>query len=239
LEETLHSLFPDTSIVRLDTDVATKKWQSRDILDDFGAGKYQILLGTQMVAKGHHFPNVSLVGIISADIGLSLPDFRASERVEQLLTQAAGRAGRSSKKGDTGHVIIQSFAPENPLLGYLKGGNYLGFLEDELKVRLSLDYPPYKRLVLLVASSPYAHRAADGAERLRDEILSRIADKNMGILGPAESPIFKRGKLYRYQLLLKLALDQEPAELLWGLNDFMRRSKGLYIRVDIDPVSFM
>jgi primosomal protein N' (replication factor Y) len=239
LEETLRAILPNVKTVRLDTDVATRKWESRNILDNFGKGKYQILIGTQMVAKGHHFPRVSLVGVVGADIGLSLPDFRASERVLQLLTQAAGRSGRSARKGDPGLVIIQTFSPESPIFEYLRSNNFLGFLDDELLIRKQLGYPPYKRLVLIIFSSAYSHRARDGAERFRDEIAAIAADNEVDILGPVESPIFKRGKVYRYQIMLKIPLTIETTELLQGTNDFIKRSRGLSIRIDIDPVSFM
>jgi primosomal protein N' (replication factor Y) (superfamily II helicase) len=237
LEETLMKILPKSKVVRLDTDVAVGKWKTRDILDDFGKGKYQILLGTQMVAKGHHFPRVTMVGVISSDIGLSLPDFRATERVLALLTQAAGRAGRSSKKGDSGLVMIQTFSPENPVYGYLKSNNFLGFLEDELKIRQSLGYPPYKRLALVVISSTDTLRAQIGANDIKAEL--RVGREEIEVLGPVESPIFKRGKLYRYQLLIKFPPELAPAELLSGVSDFMKRSKGVFVRIDVDPVSFM
>ncbi|HBC45592.1 MAG TPA: primosomal protein N' [candidate division Zixibacteria bacterium] len=237
LEETLLKILPKSKVIRLDTDVASGKWKTRDILDDFGDGKYQILLGTQMVAKGHHFPKVTMVGVISSDIGLSLPDFRASERVLQLLTQAAGRAGRSSKKGDPGLVMIQTFSPDNQIYNYLKSNNFLGFLDDELIVRHSLGYPPYKRLALIVISSTDPVRAQEGANDIKAELGEGKDD--IELLGPVESPIYKRGKLFRYQLLLKFPVSLEPPELLGGVNDFMKRSKGLYVRIDVDPVSFM
>jgi primosomal protein N' (replication factor Y) (superfamily II helicase) len=239
LEETLERIFPSGKSIRLDTDVATRKWQSRDILEAFAAGKFQILFGTQMVAKGHHFPRVTLVGIISADIGLSLPDFRASERVLQLLTQAAGRAGRSSKNVDSGMVLVQTFSPDNPIFGYLKANDYPTFLENELKIRASLGYPPFKRLVLIIISSPGAAKALDGAGSIKDELVQKGTDNIIEVLGPVESPIFKRGKIYRYQLLLKISPQIEPAELLEGINDFMKRFRGLGLRIDVDPVSFM
>ncbi len=237
LEETLLKLLPKSKVVRLDTDVAGGRWKTRDILDAFGQGKYQILLGTQMVAKGHHFPKVTMVGVISADIGLSLPDFRATERVLALLTQAAGRAGRSSKKGDPGTVMIQTFSPDNSVFGYLKSNNFLGFLEDELKSRKGLGYPPYKRLALIVVSSRDSLKARIGANELKNEI--GIGKDDIELLGPVESPIFKRGKLFRYQLLIKFPLEIDPSELLGFTNDFMKRSGKLGIRVDVDPVTFM
>jgi primosomal protein N' (replication factor Y) (superfamily II helicase) len=237
LEETLLKILPKSKVIRLDTDVASGKWKTRDILDDFGKGKYQILLGTQMVAKGHHFPRVTMVGVISSDIGLSLPDFRATERVLALLTQAAGRAGRSSKKGDSGLVMIQTFSPDNPVYEYLKSNNFLGFLDDELKIRQSLGYPPYKRLALVVISSVDTLRAQIAANEFKAEL--GVGRDDIEVLGPVESPIFKRGKLYRYQLLIKFPPKMAPSELLGGVSDFMKRSKGLFVRIDVDPVSFM
>ena len=239
LEETIKHLFPAGRAVRLDTDVAAGKWEARDVLDEFGRGKYQILFGTQMVAKGHHFPRVGLVGVISADIGLSLPDFRATERVMQLLTQAAGRAGRSSKRADPGYVMIQTFSPDNPIFDYLKSSDYLKFLEDELNIRRALGYPPFRRLILVAASSTEPARARQGVKDIRDELLPQTAENKMEILGPVESPIFKRGKLYRYQLLFKVPPELEPADLLGEVAEFSKKRKGISVRIDVDPVTFM
>lgn len=239
LEETLDKILPGVKTVRLDTDVITKKWESRDILDDFGRGKYQALLGTQMVAKGHHFPRVGFVGVISADIGLSLPDFRASERVLQLLTQAAGRAGRSTKKNEAGIVMVQTFSADNPIFEYLKSSNYLGFIEKEMEIRQALGYPPFKRLILLVVSWPNADRAREAASVLRDELCRQLADKSVEVLGPVESPIFKIGKMNRYQILLKVPQGYQPKELMGPINDFTVKFKGGSLKVDVDPVSFM
>jgi len=239
LEETLKRILPAAKAVRLDTDAVRGKWESRDILDDFGKGRYNILLGTQMVAKGHHFPRVGLVGVINAEIGLSLPDFRATERVLQLLTQAAGRAGRSSSKKEQGLVMIQTIWPENPIFDYLKANDFPGFLEDELKIREALRYPPFGRLILLVVSSTKASESERTAAALKSEIVLHAADRNIEVLGPVESPIFKRGKFYRHQLLLKVPLEFEQLELLRSAGDFIKRSKGVGLRIDVDPVSFM
>jgi primosomal protein N' (replication factor Y) len=239
LEETIKHLLPKGKAIRLDTDVAAGKWEARNILDEFGRGKYQILFGTQMVAKGHHFPRVGLVGIISADIGLSLPDFRATERVIQLLTQAAGRAGRSSKRSDPGYVMIQTFAPDNPIFKYLNANDYPSFIEDELKVREALGYPPFRRLILIVVSSTDRGKSHAATSKIKDELSSESAEYKIEMLGPAESPFFKRGKLYRHQLLLKVPPDRVPTELLNQLYGYSRRSKGISIRIDVDPVDFM
>jgi primosomal protein N' (replication factor Y) len=238
LEETIKHLFPDRKAVRLDTDVASGKWRARDVLDEFGRGKYQILFGTQMVAKGHHFPRVGLVGVISSDIGLSLPDFRATERVLQLLTQAAGRAGRSSKRGDPGFVMIQTFSPDNPIFNYLKSGDYLRFIEDELLVRQALGYPPFRQLALIVVSASEPPRAKTAAIRVKDELSREAAENKIEVLGPVESPLFKRGKLYRYQLLLKIPPYFEAKALLGGIEISMKQARGISVRIDVDPVTF-
>ncbi len=238
LEETLKKILPSARTVRLDSDVASSKWESRDILDDFGQGKYQILLGTQMVAKGHHFPRVSLVAIINADIGLSLPDFRASERVLQLLTQASGRAGRSMGKGDPGAVVVQCFSSDDPVFGYLTADNYTGFLENEAKIRSALGYPPFKRLAQIMVSSSNSTRASNVASSLKDELLSNIVDTGIGILGPAQASIFKRGNQYRYQLLMKIDLGLNPNLIFKKMDNYINSLKGVTVRIDIDPVSF-
>ena len=239
LEETLKSLFPLARISRLDSDVVSGRWKSRDILDDFGKGEIDILLGTQMVAKGHHFPAVGFVGVIGADVGLSLPDFRASERVLQLLTQAAGRAGRSSKKSERGLVIIQTFSPQNMIFHHLLKDDYTGFLKRELDLRKELDYPPFSRLISIIISSVDSSKAARGANFIKEEIERKYEKELTEILGPAKASIFKRGKEYRYQVLLKIPADYEHGRIADSLNALARDMRGVAVRIDIDPFSFV
>jgi primosomal protein N' (replication factor Y) len=239
LEETLRQLFPGATIRRLDSDVALRKWKSRDILDEFGRGGFRILIGTQMVAKGHHFPAVGFVAIIGADIGLSLPDFRATERVLQLLVQASGRAGRSGKKSASGTVMVQTFAPQAIIFKYLKAHDYTGFLESEIKVREAMGYPPFKKLIQAIVSSNSPSKASRGAKSLKEDIKDISVDKHIEVLGPAQSPIFKRGKHYRFQILLKIALEDEPEDLLRVLNEAARRARGFSVKIDVDPLTFV
>jgi primosomal protein N' (replication factor Y) len=239
LEERLRDLFPRISMERLDSDISVRRNESQRILERFGAGEFQILLGTQMVAKGHHFPRVGLTAVIGADVGISLPDFRASEKVLQLLIQAAGRAGRSIMKNDPGFVIVQTFSPENPIFEFLKKEDYTGFLESELEIRRELGYPPFKRIMLIVISYKDKKTAKSGAVRLKDQIARIAAENEIGVLGPAEAPIFKRGKLYRYQLLLKAEPHLEPAPVFESIYKFARESKGLNVNIDVDPTSFL
>jgi primosomal protein N' (replication factor Y) len=240
LEETLKELFPRKRIRRLDSDSATGKWEARDILDEFGRGKIDILLGTQMVAKGHHFPAVELVGVIGADVGMSLPDFRATERVMQLLTQAAGRAGRSSsRKSERGLVMIQTFSPDASIYHFLIKDDYIGFIDEELKLRKSLNYPPFARLMLLLISAANQSRACSTAEKAREIIAAERREGMKEILGPAKSAIFRKGKQFRYQLLLKMEPDFDYGDMVKRINDLARRSRGVSLKFDIDPVNFL
>ncbi|UCE66085.1 MAG: primosomal protein N' [Candidatus Zixiibacteriota bacterium] len=239
LEETLKTIFPRTDMERLDSDIASKRRESQKILERFGGGDFQILLGTQMVAKGHHFPGVGLSAVIGADIGISLPDFRASEKVLQLLIQAAGRAGRSFIKKDPGLVMVQTFSPDNPIFKYLQKEDYTGFLESELKIREELEYPPFKRIILIIVSSKDKTKAKNGALRLKDHIAGIIIEKKIKTLGPAEAPVFKRGKLYRYQFLLKTDIHSEPDTVFESINKFAKKTKGITVTLDVDPMNFL
>jgi primosomal protein N' (replication factor Y) len=239
LEETLSELLPKARIRRLDSDVASGRWRSRDILDDFGRGKFDILLGTQMVAKGHHFPSVEFVAVIGADTGLSLPDFRASERVLQLLIQAAGRAGRSGTGNGQGLVMVQTYSPGTGIFQALKEHDYMGFLEDEIQTREKLYYPPFSRLVQVVVSSSQSAKALKVAGGIKDDSERISADMDIVILGPARSPLFRRGKQYRYQLLYKVRPDAKTDKLLDCLNGIAREARGYSVRIDVDPVGFI
>ncbi|UCC80317.1 MAG: primosomal protein N' [Candidatus Zixiibacteriota bacterium] len=239
LEETLNNLFPKIRMERLDSDVASKRRQSQNVLESFGRGDFQVLLGTQMVAKGHHFPGVGLSAVIGADIGISLPDFRASEKVLQLLIQAAGRAGRSAIKKDPGLVMAQTFSPDNPIFEYLKDEDYTGFLESELKIREELAYPPFNRIVLVIVSSKDKMKAKNGASGLKNQMAEIIAEKEIRALGPAEAPIFRRGNMYRYQLLLKTDILMEPGIVLKSINRFAKETKGITVTIDVDPMNFL
>lgn len=239
LEETLRNMFSETDMERLDSDVASKRRESQKVLESFGRGDFQVLLGTQMVAKGHHFPGVGLSAVIGADVGISLPDFRASEKVLQLLIQAAGRAGRSGTRKDPGLVMAQTFSLDNPIFEYLKDEDYTGFLESEIKIRRELDYPPFTRIILVVVSSKEKMKAKSGAMILKDQMAEIIAEKGIRALGPAEAPIFRRGNMYRYQFLLKTDLRMEPGIVFRSINRFAQETKGITVTFDVDPMNFL
>jgi primosomal protein N' (replication factor Y) len=180
VEETLAKLFPQARIKRMDADTMKRKDDYRKVLGDFRTGKTDILVGTQMIAKGLHFPNVTLVGIIYADLALHQPDFRAGERTFQLLTQVAGRAGRGDVEGE---VFVQAFAPFHPAIQYARRHDFAGFYEQELEFREQLKYPPFSRVALLTLKSRNEEKVKFSADHLKREL-----DKAMGS-APASSAV--------------------------------------------------
>ena len=168
VEATLAKLFPQARTVRMDSDVLKRKEDYRRILGDFRVGKIDILVGTQMIAKGLHFPNVTLVGIIYADLALHQPDFRAGERTFQLLTQVAGRAGRGDIEGE---VFVQAFTPFHPAIQFARRHDFEGFYEQEMEFREQLKYPPVE---------PHRHADAQGPQRGEGEVLRRLPEARAG-----------------------------------------------------------
>ena len=167
VEDTLRKLFPEARVSRMDSDTLKRKEDYRRILGDFRTGKIDLLIGTQMIAKGLHFPNVTLVGIIHADLSLHIPDFRAGERTFQLLTQVAGRAGRGDVEGE---VIVQAFTPFHPAIQYARRHDFLGFYDQEIEFREQLKYPPCSRIALLLLKGRNEEKVALSADHLRTEL---------------------------------------------------------------------
>lgn len=242
VEQEIMRLFPEARVVRMDLDTTSKKFSHDTILKNFGAGKYNILLGTQMVAKGLDFENVTLVGVISADTSLMFPDFRASERTFQLLTQVAGRAGR---KNITGEVFIQTYSPDNMSLKFSKEHNFKGFFFQEIPVRKELNYPPFGRLVYILFRGEDAEQVRYGAEHFVQQL---ALPKQVGkILGPIPSPISKIQKQYRWQLIIKCDKQADPASqllreiLIRALKKFKssKHARAVKILIDIDPISLL
>lgn len=234
VEETLGKLFPDATTVRMDSDALKRKDEYRRILSDFRVGKIDILLGTQMIAKGLHFPNVTLVGIIYADLALHQPDFRAGERTFQLLTQVAGRAGRGDVEGE---VFVQAFTPFHPSIQFARRHDFVGFYEQELEFREQLKYPPVSRVALLTLKGRNEEKVKFSAEHLRREIDKELAGfKDLIVAGPAPAPLQRAETYYRFQIMLRAprmsALSRRLAELVHAqvLPEDVR------LVVDIDPV---
>jgi len=206
VEEDLTRLFPDARVVRMDMDSTTRKGAHDRILRSFGAGEADILLGTQMVAKGLDFPRVTLVGVISADTQMLLPDFRASERTFQLLTQVAGRAGRSVLKGE---VLIQTHQPGHYTLVHVLDNDFTAFYEEELRSRRELSYPPFSRLVLVETRGEHEDHVRVDSERFARAL--REAGVRGTLLGPAPAVIGRIDRKYRWHLILKCLKEEDPS----------------------------
>jgi primosomal protein N' (replication factor Y) len=234
------ALFPRARIARLDSDTASEKGAYERILSDLNEQNIDILIGTQMIAKGHDFPQITLVGIVSADISLNIPDFRASERTFQLLTQVSGRGGR----GDTpGRVIVQTLNPSNYAIVKAKNYDYEGFYQKELEARNVLKYPPFSRMINLRISSNDEKKARQMAQKLaltaREQLKKLNADKVVTLIGPAESPLKKIKGKYRWQLLLKGIDTGKLRELAESIITAAGKRIALNMKIDIDPFNFM
>ncbi|MBW4440717.1 MAG: primosomal protein N' [Plectolyngbya sp. WJT66-NPBG17] len=226
----LSKLFPELKTIRFDSDTTRAKGAHRALLDQFAHGDADLLVGTQMLTKGIDLPQVTLVGIISADGLLNLADFRASERAFQTLVQVAGRAGRGTEPG---RVILQTYAPENPVIQAVKRQQYEPFVESELEQRFLLTYPPYGRLVLLRFSGLNANTVQNAAETIADLLLQ--SSESYQILGPAPATILRIAQRYRWQILLKLTNDQIPD--ITELRSHCPSTVSLTI--DVDPMNLM
>jgi len=234
VEETLAKLFPDARIKRMDSDALKKKDDFRRILADFRVGKLDILLGTQMIAKGLHFPNVTLVGIIYADLSLHQSDFRAGERTFQLLTQVAGRAGRGDVEGE---VFVQAFTPFHPAIQCARRHDFLSFYEQELEFRQQLKYPPFGRIALLTLKGRNEEKVKFSATHLKREVDKLVADmKDVIVAGPAPAPLLRAETFYRYQLMLRLKQMSVLSLRLAQLEQTLVLPEDVTLSVDIDPV---
>lgn len=233
----LAEAFPQARILRMDVDTTRKKGSHEQILKEFGEGRADILLGTQMIAKGLDFPNVTLVGVLNADTALNLPDFRSSERTFQLLTQVAGRAGRAEKEG---HVIIQSYNPKHYAITFAKNQDYEGFYAYEMSIRKQLAYPPYYFTVGLTLSHKIEAEVVKKSYEVLNMIRSGLSDK-VQILGPTPKPIARTHNLYHYQLMIKYRFEEHLQEVLNQILDWTQEkdNKDLRLSIDHEPQSFM
>ena len=235
VEAALEKGFPSARVKRMDSDTLKRKEDYRRILGDFRTGKIDILVGTQMIAKGLHFPNVTLVGIIHADLSLHIPDFRAGERTFQLLTQVAGRAGRGEVEGE---VYVQSFTPFHPAIQYARRHDYVGFYEQEIEFRQQLNYPPVGRVALLTLRGRSEDRVKFVADHLRRE-MNTVA-KELGevvVAGPAPAPLLRAENFYRYQIMLRTSRMPQLSRKLSALRETFQIPEDLRLVIDIDPMS--
>jgi primosomal protein N' (replication factor Y) len=236
VEEHLHEAFPRARIARLDRDAARGKKQYEAILSAFRERSFDILVGTQMIAKGHDIPNVTLVGVVSADQGLGLPDFRAAERTFQLLTQVAGRAGRGDLPG---LVLVQTLEPDHYTIRFSQAHNYSGFYEKELNFRRAMHYPPFAALANVLIRS----EKLDDALRLSAALGEYLKKppSTIRVLGPAAASLVRLKSEYRYQFLIKSSSRRDLAQLLKGARHFVEESKwpATALAIDVDPLTLM
>ena len=237
LEERLRKEFPGARIARVDRDTARTKQQYQETLGAFAGGALDILVGTQMLAKGHDFQRVTLVGVVSADSSLSLPDFRAAERTFQLLTQVAGRAGRGELPG---RVLIQTFYPEHYAIQDAVRQDYLSFYERELNFRRLMGYSPFSSLANVIVRDKNLENAIRWSRRL-SEYFSPHDGKGVRVLGPASAPLARLKKEHRYQFLLKSPKRSQLTKLLSGALSFCDANAipQTAVLVDMDPLSLL
>jgi primosomal protein N' (replication factor Y) (superfamily II helicase) len=235
VEETLAKLFPRARVRRMDSDTMKRKDDYRKTLGDFRTGKIDILVGTQMIAKGLHFPNVTLVGIIHADSALHQPDFRAGERTFQLLTQVSGRAGRGDVEGE---VFVQAFAPFHPSIQYARRHDFGGFYEQEIEFREQLKYPPITRVALLTLKGRNEDKVKFSAEHLKRLLEKDLSEfKDLVLAGPAPAPLLKAESFYRYQIMLRTRGMSKLSQTLAKIIPLPTLPEDVTLTVDIDPVN--
>jgi primosomal protein N' (replication factor Y) len=267
VEDILGKLFPHARIKRMDADVMKRKDDYRRVLGEFRHGKIDILIGTQMIAKGLHFPNVTLVGIIYADLALHQPDFRAGERTFQLLTQVAGRAGRGDIEGE---VFVQAFTPFHPAIQYARRHDFAGFYGQELEFREQLKYPPFSRVALLTLKGRNEDKVKFSAEHLKRQLETKLKQPSSGgasvradlfgdcgdgspgvphlqeikgslkdliISGPAPAPLLRAENHYRYQIMLRTRAMSRLSQSLAKIVETLTLPDDVMLAVDVDPVN--
>jgi primosomal protein N' (replication factor Y) len=236
--------FPSKVTQRMDSDTTKRPGSHRQFLDAFRDGNIDILLGTQMIAKGLDFPNVTLVGVINADVGLHLPDFRSGERTFQLLAQVSGRTGRGDQGG---RVLIQTFTPEHPCIGLAAKHDFLKFAELELAQRKAHQYPPYQRLVRLIIRSLKEEAASRFADQMADLFKASLklpqhqppTAAGIRLLGPAEAPVFRLNNYFRFHFQLQSASAALLHQVLRDVLALARPPHDVEYQVDVDPSNMM
>jgi primosomal protein N' (replication factor Y) len=239
LEQEIRNLFPQARVGRMDRDTTSRRRSHQQILKGLESGAIDILVGTQMIVKGHDFPNVTFVGVVSADTSLHFPDFRSSERTFQLLTQVAGRAGRGEVFGE---VIIQTFNPDHYSVLKAKDHDFIGFFQEECQFRKALDYPPFSRLInfRLTGNSEKGTKAmAEALGKVGRLFLEKKYPKGIEILGPSAAPFTKMRGKFRWQMLVKGKSSQQLhqfAQELASQMEVQTKGRGVHLDIDVDPV---
>lgn len=234
-EETIRAVFPTARLARVDTDTMQRKNQLRDTLRNFRAQKIDIIIGTQMIAKGLDFPNVTLVGVLNADLALHMPDFRAAERTFQLLTQVAGRAGRGEQKGE---VFIQTYTPHSPAIQYARHTDFHGFSEQELELRKQFHYPPYLHVVLIGCRSPQQTLAEFTLQTFANRLRQGLPE-GVHAGEPCPAPLARAHSQYRFQWLLRTEKVRALVTHLQSVMTQMTFPEDVVLTCDVDAMSLM
>ncbi len=219
-------------VIRMDADTTSRKGMHEKIIKEFGEGKYDILLGTQMIAKGLDFPKVTLVGVINADMSLCVPDFRSSERTFQLLSQVSGRAGRGKYPGE---VIIQTFNPEHYSIRYAKNHDYLNFYKEEMVIRKQLNYSPYYFITLVRISCKDYEEGFKHANKIKDYLEKNLSSDTI-LLGPTMASMFKINNIYNYQCIIKYKKDLKLKDTLINIDNIYKTNNKVNVEIDVDPI---
>ncbi len=235
VEDAVTKLFPKAIVKRMDADAMTRRDAYRETLGAFRTGKIDILVGTQMIAKGLHFPNVTLVGIVNADLALHLPDFRAGERTFQLLTQVAGRAGRGDVEGE---VFVQSFTPFSPSIQFARHHDFEGFWEQEIEFRRQWDYPPFTHLILIQVRSPHETRASFSTETLHRRLAESLP-AGVILSEPAPAPLEKSHGNFRFHLMLRTRAVLSLSRHLRAVLDKLPFPEDVIVTVDVDAYQLL
>ncbi|MGI6329277.1 MAG: replication restart helicase PriA [Bacilli bacterium] len=230
IEEELQKLIPKIRIVRMDLDTTSKKGAHKKIIQDFNQYKYDLLVGTQMIAKGLDFSLVTLVGVINGDMGLYIPDFRSGERTFQLLSQVAGRSGRSQREGE---VLFQTFNPDHYVIKMAKEHNYLGFYEEEMQIRRKMFYPPYCFIVLLRVLSKDFKEGYQEALKIGKYLKNNLKDNQ--ILGPTTAGIVKIKRIYRFQCIVKYRKKEEVYQVIQEISTHYENINKIKLEIDFNP----
>ena len=232
LEEKIKEMYPDARVVRMDQDTTRNKGSHEKIIGEFKEYKYDILLGTQMISKGLDFPKVTLVGVINADASLNIPDYRSSEVTYSLLSQVAGRAGRSEMPGE---VIIQTFNPDNYVIECVKNNNYDKFYLQEMNFRKKLKYPPYYYLVGIKVIGKVYEKTIEDARKVK-KYLDDNLNKETIVLGPTTASVFRFNNEYRMQIIIKYKFDDKLMATLKDLDNIFSGNKDNYLEIDFNPL---
>lgn len=233
VEEEIKLMFPNASVLRMDRDTTSKKGSHFKIIDDFNSGKYDILVGTQMISKGLNFPNVTLVGVINADSSLNIPNFRASENTFSLLDQVIGRAGRHEKEGT---AIIQTFNPNHYSIVYASKHDYKSFYEKEMIIRKKLNYPPYSFITLIKISSKDFNYGINEAKKVGTYLKNNLQNTTT-VLGPSMASILRINNNYNFQVILKYKKDDKLYNILNELLKIYEGNSKIKIELDFDPIN--